>query len=40
MAETQLMTPIVKEKLSNYAKINEMPDWMKGHTYNLGHPKV
>ena len=32
MAENQLMAPILKSKLSNYLKANEMPDWILGYT--------
>ena len=40
VAQTQLMVSIVKEKLSNYVKINEMPDWIKGYIHYVGHPEI
>ena len=40
VAETQLMAPILKTKLSNYVKANEMPDWILGYIHYLGHPEV
>ena len=40
MAENQLMAPILKAKLSNYVKANEMPDWLWDIHIIWGHPEV